>query len=325
MAGIITRRAALAGLAGATATFAIPPARAAEKLRVGKAVVQNFGFIPLDVGMQAGIFAQHGLDIEELNFNGGAKLAQAVTAGAVDISLSAGPEMAFVAKGAPEIAVGSISSSPSFMGMNVGSDAKGNAIEALKGKKIGITSAGSLTQWLVDKLNRVQGWSGPDSAIPVVIGGSGPGQIAAIKTGSVYAVVAGVTLGFELEEKDEGRVLIDCSNFVKNMELYTTFASNDVIERNPDAVRRFLKGWYDTIGYMKRHKPETMAVTSKVIGWSPAMSERTYDALMSKLSTDGRFVPAALETLSASFVELDVLKPPVDMSKLYTEKFLPKA
>jgi NitT/TauT family transport system substrate-binding protein len=325
VATIITRRTALAGLAGSVATFVAPAARAADKLRVGKSVVQNFGFVPLDVGMQAGIFAAHGLDIEEMNFTGGAKLVQAATAGAVDISLSAGPEMAFIAKGAPEIAVGSISSSPSFMGMNVGAGAKGSGIDALKGQKIGITSSGSLTNWLVNELNRVKGWRGADSAIPVVIGGSGPGQIAAIKTKSVFAVVAGITLGFELEEKHEGHVLIDCSAFVKNIELYTTFATDDVTQRNPDAVRRFLKAWYETIGYMKQHKAETVAVTSKVIGFTQPVSERTYESLMPKLSTDGSFAPQAIAALSASFVDLGVLKPPVDMSKFYTEKFLPKA
>ena len=56
------------------------PADAAEPLRVGKAVAENFGNVPLDVGMEFGIFEKHGLAIEELNFTGGAKVAQAVTA-----------------------------------------------------------------------------------------------------------------------------------------------------------------------------------------------------------------------------------------------------
>jgi ABC-type nitrate/sulfonate/bicarbonate transport system substrate-binding protein len=325
MGSIITRRVALAGLAGAAATLAIPVAGAADKLRVGKAVVQNFGFIPLDVGMQYGMFAKQGLDIEELNFAGGAKLAQAMTAGAVDISLSAGPEMAFVAKGAPEIAIGSISSAPDFMGMTVGADAKGHGIDALKGKKIGVTSPGSLTFWLVKELNRVKGWSGAESAIPVVIGGSAAGQIAALKIGTVYAVDGGVSLGFELEEKHAGRVLIDCSTYVNSIELFTIFARNNIVQQNPGTVRRFLKAWYETVAYMRHHKAETVAVTSKVIGFTPAVSERTYDALMSRLSTDGSFGGKALSTLSASFVDLDILKPPIDMSKFYTEKFLPKA
>lgn len=328
MGNMITRRAALGGLAGAAASLAIPAiptAHAADKLRVGKAVIQNFGYVPLDVGMQSGIFSRHGIDIAEINFGGGAKLAQAMTSGAVDISLSAGPEMAFVAKGAPEIAVASISSYPGFMGMTVGADAQGNGIDTLKSKKIGVTSPGSLTMWLVRELNRVKGWHGAESAEPVVIGGAPAGQIAALKTGQVYAVAGGVTLGYEMEEKHEGRVLIDCSTYVKSIELFTTFASDAVVKQNPDAVRRFLKAWYETVAYMNKHKAETVAVTSKVIGFSPAVAERTYDTLMPTFSTDGAFPPNALKTLSASFVDLHVLKPPIDMAKLYTTKFLPKA
>ena len=64
-----------------------------------------FGYVPLDVGMKYGLFAKQGLEIEEIVFTGGAKLTQALTAGALDIALSGGAEMAFIAKGAPEIAI----------------------------------------------------------------------------------------------------------------------------------------------------------------------------------------------------------------------------
>ncbi len=147
----MTRRTALTALAGSLAALGVPGARAAgEKLRVGKAVVENVGFIPLDVGMEHGIFAKHGIEVEELNFAGGAKLAQAMTAGAVDISLSAGPDMQFVAKGAPEIAIGSIAESPSFMAYVVGANSPVRTIDDLRGKRVGITSPGSLTDWLAD-------------------------------------------------------------------------------------------------------------------------------------------------------------------------------
>jgi sulfonate transport system substrate-binding protein len=325
MAAHITRRVALTALAGTAVAMGIPAAKAADKLRVGKAVIQNFGYIPLDIGMKYGMFEKQGLSIVELNFAGGAKLAQAMTAGAVDISLSAGPEMAFVAKGAPELAVASISNSPAFMGMTIGAQSTEHGIDALKGKKIGVTSPASLTFWLVTELNRVKGWKGEDRATPVVIGGAPAGQIAAIRTGLVYAVDGGVSLGYELEEKHEGRVLIDCSAYVPSIELFTAFATDKLIKDNPDAVRRFLKGWFEAVEYMKTHKAETVAVTSKVIGFSPAVSARTYDALISKLSTTGKFDQHGLETLSSSFVDLKTLKPPIDMTRFYTEKFLPKA
>lgn len=323
MAAVMTRRVALVVLAGSAALAGIPAARAADKLRVGKAVIQNFGYIPLDVGMKYGIFAKHGLEIEALHFAGGAKLAQALTAGAVDISLSAGPEMAFVAKGAPELAIATISSSPSFMGFTVGAQTQDRGIDALKGKKIGVTSPGSLTHWLVTELNRVKGWNGAERAVPVVIGGAPSTQIAAIKTGEVYAVDGSVSLGFDLEEKHEGRVLINCSTYVPPIALFVTYASNAIIQKNPGAVRGFVEAWYETVAYMKSHKAETVAVTSEIIGFSHAVSERSYDALMSEMSTDGAFSATALNTLRTSFIDLKTLPPPIDMSKLYTTKFLP--
>ena len=48
---------------------------------------------------------QNPVEIDKFDFTGGSKAAQAMTAGAIDISLSGGPDMAFIAKGAPELAV----------------------------------------------------------------------------------------------------------------------------------------------------------------------------------------------------------------------------
>jgi hypothetical protein len=45
---------------------------------------------------------------------------------------------------------------------------------------------------------------------------------------------------------------------------------------------------------------------------------------MPMFSDTGRFDPAALATLAKSYVELKLLPSEPDMSKLYTEAFLPK-
>ena len=78
-------------------------------------MIENIGYIPLDVGMETGIFERNGLAVQPINFEGAARLHQAMIAGSVDIGLSAGPEMAFIVKGAPEIAVGAISELAAFM------------------------------------------------------------------------------------------------------------------------------------------------------------------------------------------------------------------
>jgi ABC-type nitrate/sulfonate/bicarbonate transport system substrate-binding protein len=325
MGFVISRRSALTGLAGALAGLGAPAANAAETLRVGKAVSENIGFIPLDVGMKYGLFQKEGLEIEEINFTGGAKVAQAVTAGAIDISLSGGPDMAFAAKGAPQIAIATITASPAFMGISIGSQSTARSADDLKGKKIGVTSPGSLTNWLVNELNRVKGWTEErDRAIPVAVGGAPTTAFAALKSGVVDASVGSVQEGYQLEEQHAGRLLLNISEYVKDLELFVTFASTAIVQQNPGAVRRFLKAWYETVGFMKSHKPETMQVAVEVIGFSPAIAERSYDTLISQFSTDGKFEPKALATLMSSFVDLKLLDKSAAMSKLYTQEFLPK-
>jgi NitT/TauT family transport system substrate-binding protein len=325
MAPRLSRRAALSSLVGTLALLASPAAQAADKLRVGKAVAQNPGYVPLDVGMKYGLFRTKGLEIEEINFAGGAKLAQAVAAGAIDIALGAGPDMAFVAKGAPEIAIATITASPAFMGIFVGSQSTARSADDLKGKKIGVTGSGSLTYWLVDELNRVKGWtSESDRATPVAVGGSPTSEFAAIKTGQVDAGVGAVQEGYQLEEQHAGRLLLNVSDYVKDLELFVIFASTAIVQQAPAAVRAFLKAWYETIAFMNSHKAETMQVMIEVMGYSPTLAERSYDSLIPLYSTDGKFVPKALDTLLASFADLKLFDKPVDMTKLYTEEFLPK-
>lgn len=87
-------------------------ADAADVLRVGKAVPEAFSFVPLDVGMQTGIFAKYGLDIAPAAFAGDAKLHQAMAADGIDIALGSGPAMAFITKGSPAKAIAALAGPP---------------------------------------------------------------------------------------------------------------------------------------------------------------------------------------------------------------------
>src|SRR5271170_4303812 len=123
---------------------ALSPA-SAEKLRVGKVVAQNFGFVPVNVGGQTGIYQKLGLDIDEYDFGGGAKQQQAMVAGAIDIAIGGGTDMAFIVKGSPMVGIATITASPAFMGYIVGANSTAKSADDLKGRKIGVSTAGSLT------------------------------------------------------------------------------------------------------------------------------------------------------------------------------------
>src|ERR1700687_4325802 len=97
--------AVIIAIALVLAAEASAPASADTTVSVGKASATSDAIIPVNVGDELGIFKKHGLDLKIIDFGGGSKMTQAMTAGAIDIDDGAGTEMAFVAKGAPMIAV----------------------------------------------------------------------------------------------------------------------------------------------------------------------------------------------------------------------------
>ena len=82
-------------------------------------------------------------------------------AGSIDIGDGAGTQMALIAKGAPMMAVCENTTTFPFLSVGVPWDSPITSVEELKGKKIGVSTPGSLTDWLAQELERTQGW-GPD-------------------------------------------------------------------------------------------------------------------------------------------------------------------
>ncbi len=153
------RRVVLAVVVASQAAVVGSAAFAGGALNVGKADANASPILPVNVADKLGFFKKHGLDVKISDFTGGSKLSQAMVAGSIDIGVGAGTEMAFVAKGAPIIAVCNDAPPIPFIGVAVPWDSPIQTIDQLKGKKIGISSAGSLSDWLARELAQQTGWS----------------------------------------------------------------------------------------------------------------------------------------------------------------------
>jgi NitT/TauT family transport system substrate-binding protein len=295
------------------------PAQAAETLRVAKAVPEAFSFTPLDIGIRKGFFAKNGVEVEASAFAGDAKLQQAMTANSIDMGIGSGPGMAFIVKGSPVKAVAAMAGPPLLLAIVVRPDGAKSVAE-LKAKKISVSTAGSLTYWLVSETSRRQDW-GPQG-IDIQPMGAMSGQIAALKRGDIDGIVMDLSTAFDLENRGEGRILVRFGG-LQDFIVHVIYATDAVIASRPDAIRGFLKGWFETIAFMRKNKAETVAIAKDAIGKDADIVGRTYDEVMPMFSDDGRFKPSALKVLAKSFVELNTLPAEPDMSKLFTEAFLP--
>lgn len=296
-------------------------AAAEETLRVGKAVGQAFTFIPLDLGIKAGIFRKHGFTIESTAFGGAAKYQQALAADSIDIGLGGGADLYFVAKGIPSIGVAETVTVPQLLVLVVRKDDPMQVAEALKGKTISVTTLGSSTEWMVRQLSVLQGW-GPDG-IKVLPLGETRAQIAAMKNKDTDGFVVDVTVAYQMEQQGEGKIIVRFGDIIKDYIMHVIYARQAFAEAHPDSVKRFLAGWFETIAYMRQHKAETVEVAVQVMGVSPEVAGRAYDELLPTFTANGKFDPKGLEVLGESFAATGALPEVPDMDKLITEKYLP--
>ena len=272
-------------------SLAASKSQASELLRVGNAGREAFSFTPANIGMEVGIFAKNGLHLEISGFGGDAKLQQAM----------AGPPLLFA--------------------LVVRSDASMKTIDDLHGHRVGISTVGSATSWLMNEVSRQRGWGfGGFSLVPI---GENSARIAALKSGAIDACVVDTGSALRFVQGGDGKILMRFGDVAKDFIMHVIFATDKAIAERPAALSAFLKGWFETIAFMRHNKEQSVTIAQTIMGTDKEMTNAIYDELMPMFLDNGHFDPKALAVLSRSFVEMKTLPSAPDMGKLYTEAFLP--
>lgn len=145
-------------------------------------------YLPLTIAERKGYFKAEGLDVEIVDFPGGAKALQAMVGGSADIVSGAYEHTINMhAKGQPIVGV-------ALQGRYNGivfavTKAKASAYKGpadIKGLKVGVTAPGSSTHMAVQNL-AVKGGLKSDDFAAIGVGGAA-GAVAAVKRGSVDAI-----------------------------------------------------------------------------------------------------------------------------------------
>jgi ABC-type nitrate/sulfonate/bicarbonate transport system substrate-binding protein len=286
------------------------PASAAEELRVGVSIPAAVAFVPLQVGIDRGIFAKHDLVIKRSDLGGAARAHQALAANSLDIVVAGGPDLSLVAKGQHARAVGVITVAPRQTTLIVRNDNPMKTAVELKDKRVGISTAGGLSEWVVRQLSRKLGL-GQQGITPVALG-----------AGQIDATVMDFASGLRLEELGVGRIFLKVSDYVPKMIAQAVYAGNDVVAKRPQAVRAFLSGWYETVAFMHADKAATIPIAARQMDVSASVAGKVYDELIDNYSNNGRFDEEGLRVLVDSLVEMGALKG-ADVKAFYTEDYLP--
>src|SRR5580698_10330680 len=147
--GAISRRTVLAGLATTATAAAFRPARAQDVVRIALPTKTYFPTVITEAAVRQKLFAKEGIGVEPTVFRGGAECIEAMAAGAADLSLGGAPVVGVAVKkgvGMKLIAT----AARGYMGwyLLVRTDSPVTKVEQLSDKKVGITSAGSGSDFL---------------------------------------------------------------------------------------------------------------------------------------------------------------------------------
>jgi len=295
---------------------------AMDKIRVGVPNGTAFMFAMIDVGSATGIFEKRGIDVEKIAFEGGGKLEQAMAAGSVDIAATGSTDLLFTAKGVPEKAVAVFGGAPYSLGIIVRTDNSIRTPADLKGKKIGASTPGSLTEWLAHQFAIHQGWG--QNGITAVPVGAMSAEIAALLTKQVDGIVGPTEAGVALEAKGQAKNLVNFGDVLPHFITYMMLATDSAMKDHPRDVRAFVAGWFQTVAYMKKNKQASVAILAKVMHISPEITSKIYDLEMPGCTDSGHFDPKAMQDLYKTLIAPNLGGKQVEVSSLYTESFLPK-
>jgi NitT/TauT family transport system substrate-binding protein len=294
---------------------------ALDTVKVGKSGV-GMAWSVIEGGQDAKIWESEGLDVTAIQFNGDAVTQRAMTSGDIDFGFGSGPGMGYREKGVPAIAVAAVGGPPYPFVIIVGRDSPIRTTDDQKGKSIGITTAGSLTQWLVRELSRQKGW-GPTGINDIPLG-SDRARLAALKNGDLDGSVTTLEAAYSYEENNEARLLVTFGDIVKDFHTHVLFARDQLVRDNPDLVQRFVRGWFKSVAYMRAHKEFGVKIAAKTLDMSESAVSRAYDLeIGTMLSGDGAFNPKAIEIIRGSLVELGILDKVPEAKDLYTDRFVP--
>ena len=188
---MISRRSAIAALALAPAlvhrwAHAAPEQRKVVIAVGGKAALY---YLPLTLAERLGYFREEGLDVQILDFPGGAKALQAMMGGSADVVAGGFDHVIILrAKGqALQSFVLQVATPSLALGVSTRLVGRYRSPADLKGMKVGVTAPGSSTHIFLNHLLARAKLTPDDVAVIGV--GTGPTAVAAMRAGQIDAIV----------------------------------------------------------------------------------------------------------------------------------------
>ncbi|MGE5216467.1 MAG: ABC transporter substrate-binding protein, partial [Chloroflexota bacterium] len=230
-----------------------------KKIRVGVPSVSVANII-IFVTQEAGLYAKHGLDAEVITMNGSGISSKALIGGSIDIAPIATPTVINADLAGADMAILAHTMPGVVHALMVKPEIK--RVEDLKGKKIAVSTLGSLTDFLVRYIAKKKGLN-PDRDLTLIQTGGDSERIVALKSGVVDGAAMGHP-GYGMAQKLGFSMLWDSAKEVDYpwMEITTRRAN---IKADREKIMDYMKAHLEGIALFKRDANFGRKVIKKVL------------------------------------------------------------
>ena len=300
--------------------LALPAHANAEALRIAyTSIAVVYG--PLWLTKEAGLFKKYNIEPEFIYIAGGPPSLQALIAGDVAISFTAGgATVAANLQGADVVLLGATIDSLPFELWSIPTI---KTPEQLKGTKLGVSRIGATTDFVARYL--LKKWNlQPDKDVPIFQTGSGPQIFAALKGGSVQSGVLSTGPETLSAEAAGFNRLADVSNSGLVYPFGPFAARQAFLKSQPDLTMRFMKAYVEGLHRFKTDKAAALAVLEKDTKHkaTPA-AERVYEIYATKyFKRAPEATPAAIQTILEELSASRPLPPGITPQRFADSRFI---
>jgi ABC-type nitrate/sulfonate/bicarbonate transport system substrate-binding protein len=269
-------------------------------------VGNNFGHLPMFVGVEKGFFRKHGVEVRLKVVNTGTDMVNAMEKREVQVGdMSVTTFLKARHAGNPFRVIGIIQNDatrsnadePLAIVARKGSGIR--AIEDLKGKRVGLAQAQTSDEYFKMVLAR-RGMRYGDVTIVNIM--APPALVPALKDGKVDAVVSWEPYNtIVLEQVPESYTVVRGGGHLSY--IMVTTAHDPTIQGDPAVLRNFVAGLAAASQYTRQHRDEAVEIFAK---WVPGLDVAVGKKAIRHISYDPRVSRPVMQAFEAA--EDDVLK-----------------
>ena len=214
---------------------------------------------PFWVAKEAGHFEKNGLQVQMIFIPSGTQVAQAMLSGDLDLAITGGPSVVQAAlAGADQVM---LTCTVNALAFRVVSSPQIQGPEALKGKKMGISRFGSLTDFAARYILEKWGLK-PDRDVTLLQLGGTPETFAALSKGGIDSGILTDLQAYQAR-KLGFKELIDLGETGLEFCYNGVAASRSYVDKHSEIVRSFIKAHVEGIATFKRNRAFGVEVIKK--------------------------------------------------------------